>query len=275
MRAALCARSLLITPAACAALQHSKGFQMKKARLLGAAMAACFVAATGGAQAASVTLTGWAFGQGHVVTGSMGGTAINAWAGGFGGTLADAGRFDSASFLTYCIELEESFGFSSTPMTGYALVEGASYFEARRQANPLRPDGALVADRLGRLLTFVADNPTSVDTAIESSAMQLAIWNIVYDGDVQFAASSSSLFSASNKTSEKFGLRTQALLDGAAGVASSRFTVYALSRSGTQDFIVAEPNNVPEPASALLSAIALGGLALSRRAARAAPARRA
>ena len=110
---------------------------MKKARLLSAAVAACAVMAAASAQAASVTLTGWAYGNGYAAAGSMG---LNSLAGGFGGTLADAGTFDNLSFLTYCIELEEHFSFSSHAMTGYAVVDGASYFQSS-------PNGQCVAAR--------------------------------------------------------------------------------------------------------------------------------
>ena len=236
---------------------------MKKARLLSAGMAACFVAAVGGAQAASVTLPGWAFGEGNVITATVGSTAVNTYAGGFSGTLTGAGAFDNLSFLTYCIELEESFSFSSTAMTGYSIVNGASYFSARRDGDASRPDGALVAERLGKLLTFVADNPTMVDTAIESTAMQLAIWNMVYDGDTDINAASGGNFSTDSRATEKYAGRVNALLAGAAGVGSSRFTVYALSRAGTQDFLLAAP--VSEPATALLAGLALAGVGAARR----------
>ena len=236
---------------------------MKKARLLGAAMAACFAAAVGGAQAASVTLPGWAFGQGNLINANVGSTAVNTYAGGFGGTLTDAGAFDNLNFLTYCIELEEHFSFSSSAMTGYSIVSGASYFSARRDGDASRPDGALVAERLGKLLTYVDDNPTMVDNAIESTAMQLAIWNLVYDGDADINAATGGNFSTGSRSTEKYAGRVNALLAGAAGVGSSRFTVYALTREGTQDFLLAAP--VSEPATALLAGLALAGVGVARR----------
>ena len=237
---------------------------MMKARLLGAAMAACFVMAGGTAQAASVTLSGWAFGQGHAVSGSMG---LNSYAGGFGGTLTGAGAHDDLSFLTYCIELEENFSFSNNAMTGYSIVDGASYFGARQLADAARPHGALVADRLGRLLTYVDDNPTMVDTALESAAMQLAVWNIVYDSDSSVATSTGGVFRLDGESGKKYGARVADLLAGAAGVSDRRFDVYALTRQGSQDFLVAAPStsHVPEPGSFALAGLALLGLTAAGR----------
>lgn len=241
---------------------------MKKSKLLGGAVAACAVALfAGAASAASVTLPGWAFGSGNAIGATVGGHAVQAHAGGFGGVLAGAGNFDTASFITYCIELEESFYFSTTAMTGYQLVEGATYFAARRAADASRPDGALVADRLGRLLTYLDDNPGAVDTALESTAMQLAIWNIVYDADSDVRFSTGGAFAADKESTKKYAVTTHALLAGAAGVAASRFEVFALARAGSQDFLLARETTtaVSEPATAALAALALAGLLGGRR----------
>jgi transglutaminase-like putative cysteine protease len=119
------------------------------------------------AGAADVRLSGWAYGQGGTVSGSM----YRGAAGGFGGSLSGAGPFDTQALITYCVELGESFSFSQQAMRGYELVDGQAYFGAER------------ADRLGRLMGFVAADPSRVDTAGESTSLQLAIWNLVYDDD--------------------------------------------------------------------------------------------
>jgi hypothetical protein len=204
-------------------------------------------AAACASQAANVTLTGWAFGAGNNVQA----TGYSGKAGAYVGRLTGAPGFDADPFVTYCVELEEYFSFSGNAMTGYNVVDGASYFAARRG------DGG-IAERLGRLMSFVAANPAAVDNAAESTSLQLAVWNLVYDSD--WAVSTASTF----RDQSSYRTAADSLLAGGQGIAASRFDVFVLEKRGSQDFVLLR-QRVPEPGTLALVAAAFGALAWRRR----------
>ncbi len=210
------------------------------------------------AKAASVTLTGWAQGAGAQVATSSG---YNGYAGAFVGSLVSAGSFDSQIFTTFCVELEEKFFFTPQAMVNYEVVGGEAYFLRRRGTTE-------TAERLGRLMTFAAANPTLVDSVTESASLQLAVWNIIYDSD--WSLSPRGFFSDFSAQAS----HANTLLQGAQALSQSSYTVSILERPGTQDFLLLAPVSgvgggtgaVPEPAGVLLVVLALALLSWQRRA---------
>jgi hypothetical protein len=250
---------------------------MSTASLVRAA-AACGVALAAGsalpARAAIVNLGDWAYGDSwsHVV--DVGAPAYRVPAGAFKGAVKFAADGEQGftgtitNFVTYCVELDQSFPMPSGNMSGYSVVAGADY--ARWNGAGLSSNtAAATSERLGQLLSYVGANPGLVDDASESTSLQLAIWNLIYDGD---ASVTSGLFRETSGSAYD-GYATQLLAD--AGGWSGVLDVYVLAKDGSQDFLLtrdggrrlapADLRAVPEPATALLAAVALGGVALVRR----------
>jgi hypothetical protein len=220
---------------------------MKKA-WISAALAFALGSASMAAGAQVVDLTGWTFGSGNTVNVSS--PNDNGPAGGFTGSLTGFGApYDSASFQTYCVELTQSFNLPSGPMSGYSIVTPAAYGE---WANP-----AYTANRIGQLITYVNLHPTAVDTSAESTSLQLAIWNSIYDTD-------SSLLSGSFKDTTGFAAYADTLLADSASTVS-QVNVLVLANPNSQDFLVTTPVPEPETVSLMAAGLVAVGMLVRRR----------
>lgn len=209
---------------------------MNAKRLIPSLAAAALVGSVGSVQAADINMTGWAFGAGHAVNVAV--PTYNGQGGAFKGVLSNAGVFNNTNFITYCVELTESFSLPSN-MTGFSIVSGASYFAGS------------IASKLGKLMTYAYSNPTLVDSVIESGALQLAIWNTIYDTDSLLGVGTF------KNTSDVGGVNAIAnsFLANAAAT-TSIYNVLVLTKQGTQDFILLQ--RVPTPGSLALAALAMG-----------------
>jgi hypothetical protein len=210
------------------------------------------LAGTLSANAATVNLSSWTFGNGNEVRTQQPGYSDAA--GGFSGTL------DGATLTTYSVELSQDFDWG-TSYRSYTDQTAVSYFGASS-------DKAL---KLARLVSYAFyDSVSHVSTAAQSTSMQLAIWNVVYDND-------DTLTSGSFVDTSSYARYANTLLAGSQSYGSLA-NVWVLASRNQEDLLrwskvsAGAPSNagsvVPEPGSVALVLLALGaaGMAARRRA---------
>lgn len=203
---------------------------------LRAAAAASLTVSALAAQASVVTLDEWTFGSGQTVNTHS--PAYAGPAGGFSGTL------DGEALLAYCVELTQVFYWHAT-YTDFTDMAASSYFTA--------PDNK--ADKLGRLLSYVADTAGAVDNSYESASLQLAIWNIVYDTD--YSLSGGAFRDSSGRASYANTLLS------ASQTWTNTMDVRVLKSPTAQDQV--HWGRVPEPGSLALALAGLCPVGVTRR----------
>jgi hypothetical protein len=171
------------------------------------------------------------------------------------------GLMNGQSFLTYCVDLLQTFAWGTT-YDNFSLVSpGASQLPWLTSAK---------ANDLGRLFTGFAD---SVTDYVTSSALQLVTWAIVTETGGSYSVKGNGLvatpYFSGTTTQENLAITTaETWLHSLPGY--SNYAINVAYSPSQQDLIVAtrlaaDQGHVPEPATYVLLAGSLGLLAASRR----------
>jgi hypothetical protein len=249
-----------------------------------AAFAAIACLAAGTAHAApSLTHNGFALGSTNSsVNVSVGATNLNTTVGAAAGAFSVT--WGGNTFFTYCVELTQVAALHQTH--DYTLTDGLSYFD-NNFAPALVAQANTVVDRLGRLFTATEgiQLPTAgaldgwnYSAAQASAAMQLAVWEIVYEGGLVGGDSFDGLSLASGAFKELTGSTTMGRIRGladsylasAALVTDVLYDVGVLRNDSFQDYLLVtrlpeRRNDVPLPGTLALAGLGLAGLAMVRR----------
>lgn len=217
------------------------------------------------AQAGSLAVNGWLFDQGNNVSSTRVSPAktYGGAAGGFKGALTGMTdpKFNLSPVELYCVDLDQTINVPGGPYSVKIDGEGgAAEFTIMSVGSVFNEN---IANRLGRLISWSEAVSTRVDDKHESTRLQLAIWNTIYDTDYSLADNGNNY-----RDSSSYGVGATAML---AASALHGFTkeLFVLKSANKQDQLFwiegSGDRRIPEPTGLALVGVALAGLALSRR----------
>ena len=240
-----------------------------KPDLVRIAVAAALAGAAMQSHAAIVYYSDWAYGNSWNNTVNVSAPNHNGAAGGFKGSVDFSAAEEALGFkdilndkfISYCVEITESFsGFPSAHMSAYDVVSASAYSAW----------GTTKANRLGQLVSYAKSNASLVDTAGESTSLQLAIWNVIYESGADNSITTGGFKETSSSRFD--GYADKLLTDSHAW--QNTYDLYVLTKSGSQDFLLLRERGsgsttgvgtVPEPSSLALVFAAFGALGLASR----------
>lgn len=159
-----------------------------------------------------------------------------------------AGTVDGKSFLSFCIDLFQTLSFNTT-YSNYTAVAATAYT-------------GLTAAKAFDLARLATGYLASVDTTTESSAFQLAVWEIARETSGTYVVGNGSFVATQNGSGSASAIAlANQWLAALPGTASYTATVY--QDASRQDLITFTP--VPLPGALALFGAGLGLLAFMRR----------
>jgi hypothetical protein len=228
--------------------------------------AAALLLACGAANAGVLTMQGWLHGPGNHVSLSAS-PSYTGLAGGFKGVLSNMSNplFNLNPVEMYCVDLAQFININATYSVKMPADSGSATFTLRAVTEVFN---STISQRLTQLVSWSESSAAHVNTSLESTALQLAIWNTLYEnqGDVSGQALSSGSFrenAAQNAAPSAFAATASSMLSSAAAYSGSMKQLYVLQSATNQDQLIwlDSPNQVPVPGTLALAALALIGAA--------------
>ena len=214
-----------------------------------AALLACLLA-FGGAQADTVTITGF-------LGGRSAGVDLDTPRNGNFSAGEFTGLWNGNSFSAMCVDVNHDLSFGTT-YTNYTAMTPAAY--------------GFTATQVGLFNRLYTDYyATSHTNGVNAAAFQIAVWEITYDGNgtLNLGANTFTLGSGGNATAKS---TAASWLSSLTPLASSAWTFTVLDsqsvtggQSATQDLLVAIPVPEPETYALLLAGLGLLGFVARHR----------